>query len=70
MKLSLELIELDSDLQPWVLLDQGTVIRYVEALKRGVTLPGFHRVRAAKRAGLTEIEADIRNGSKNVKRQT
>ncbi|MGD0952831.1 MAG: DNA methyltransferase [Methanotrichaceae archaeon] len=79
MKLSLESIELDSDLQPRVVLDQGTVIRYVEALKRGDSFPavvvfydgvtywladGFHRVTAAKLAGLTEIEADIRNGSK------
>ena len=78
-KLPIESITLDPDLQPRVVLDQGTVIRYVEALKRGDSFPavvvfhegttyrladGFHRVTAAKNAGMTEIEADVRSGSK------
>jgi hypothetical protein len=79
MSLGIDAITLDSELQPRVKLDDSTVARYVEALQRGDKFPavtvfydggkywladGFHRVSAAKQAGIAEIEVEIRDGGK------
>lgn len=79
MKLSIDSIKLDSDLQPRVTLDQGTIDKYAEAMKEGATFPGvvvfhdgadywladgYHRYAAAKKAGVETISAEIRTGSK------
>lgn len=79
MKLSINSITLDSDLQPRVTLDQGTINEYAEAMKEGTQFPdvvvfhdgatywladGYHRYAAAKKAGVETIGAEIRTGSK------
>lgn len=79
MRIAIDLIKLDPDLQPRVALDQATINEYAEAMKEGDQFPsvvvfydgaahwladGYHRVHAAKLAGTVEIEADVRNGTK------
>lgn len=71
-------IELALGTQARAEIDQTTVAEYAEALKEGTEFPhvvvffdgenyiladGFHRFYAHKRAGRTEISADVRNGS-------
>jgi len=63
-----------------VCLDEPTVAEYAEALRAGAQFPpivvfengighiladGFHRLTAAARAGMEEIEADVRTGTKS-----
>jgi hypothetical protein len=72
-------IKLDPELQPRVELNAEVIKEYANAMQEGEIFPtvtvffdgeiywladGFHRVRAAEAAGLNEIEADIRHGSK------
>jgi hypothetical protein len=79
MKLQIDSIKLDPDLQPRVALDQETIDKYAAAMERGVILPavvvfhdasdywladGFHRIYAAKQTGATEIDANVQNGGK------
>src|SRR5579859_7578286 len=76
--LSLAAITLDESVQPRAAINPLVVERYAEAMRAGTTFPavtvfqdgetryladGFHRVEAARRAGLTEIDADVREGS-------
>jgi hypothetical protein len=63
--------------QARVAMSEQTIDEYVEAMQSGVTFQpvvvfydgkkyiladGFHRVEAAKKSGMTEIDADVRNG--------
>lgn len=79
MKLPIDSIKLDSDLQPRAALNQGTITEYAEAMKEGAQFPGvvvfhegetywladgYHRHAAAKMAGVQDISAEIRTGSK------
>ena len=72
-------IRRDRDVQARAGLNPATVSEYAEALQSGATLPpvdvfhdgeihwladGFHRVAAAEQAGLTEVEADVRQGGR------
>lgn len=76
MKLQIDSINLD--FQPEENLDLETVATLVQALENGETFPpvtvysdgknywlfdGFHRVKAAREAKLTEIEADVVPGT-------
>lgn len=78
MKIELTKLRLDGDTQPRVSLNEETVQDYAEAVMNGAQFPpvsvfhdgssywladGFHRYFAHKRAGLTEIEADVQNGT-------
>ena len=69
----------DDDLQPRCETDWGTVRDYAEAMREGAKFPpvivisdgtrywladGFHRVHATRKAGLSEIEADVREGDR------
>jgi hypothetical protein len=71
-------IRTDGNTQTRVTLDQATIEDYAAAYRAGDELPpvvafndgehlwladGFHRVEGAKLAGLTEIEADVREGT-------
>lgn len=77
--LPLAQIQLDIEMQTRVLLDDNAVAEYAEAYVAGVELPpvivffdgvhhvladGWHRYRAAERAGLTELPALVRSGSR------
>ena len=79
MNLALDLIRLDDNIQPRAQIDQATVDDYAEVMLSDQTLPavtvfhdgtthwladGFHRVAAAKAADLTELAAEVRDGSK------
>ena len=79
MMINIESIRLDGGTQPRAALDYGVVGEYAEAIQGGAKFPavtvfydgsdywladGFHRVTAALRAGLTEIEADVHQGSR------
>lgn len=79
MKLPIDSIKLDSDLQPRAALNQETISEYAEAMKEGAQFPGvvvfhegetywladgYHRHAAAKMAGVQDISAEIRTGSK------
>ena len=83
MKIELKKIRLDGGTQPRVKIDEPTVQNYTEVLLEGDTMPavtvyfdgvdnwladGFHRYHAHKRAGLTEIESDVVNGTKREAR--
>jgi hypothetical protein len=80
VRLSLDLIRTDGGTQSRAALDDKTVAEYAEAMREGVEFPpvivfhdgsthwladGFHRRFAAERAGLTDIEADVRAGTTN-----
>jgi len=69
-----------NDLQPRAHIKSHVVDEYAEAMKRGEHFPpivvfndgttnwladGYHRYRAAKKAGLDQITAEFRRGSKN-----
>ncbi|TFH53059.1 MAG: hypothetical protein E4G89_01170 [Methanothrix sp.] len=72
-------ITLDSDLQPRVTITDAIVDEYAEAMKQGECFPpiilfndgdtnwladGYHRYKAAQRAGLEHISAEFRSGTK------
>lgn len=72
-------IRLDGGTQARAAVDEDTIADYSEAYKRGDSMPpiivfddgqwlwladGFHRVYGAQRAGLTELEFDVRRGPK------
>ncbi|MCO5129292.1 MAG: ParB/RepB/Spo0J family partition protein [Xanthobacteraceae bacterium] len=79
-QISLDLIRADADLQMRDGgVDVGTVAEYAEAMADGAIFPavtvyfdgsvywladGFHRVEAARKANLTEIAADVRQGGR------
>lgn len=79
MKLKVEDIERDSDVQPRAYMDGNVTDDYAQMMKEGVKFPpvvvfyddktywlacGFHRVHAAEIADIEEIEADVRKGTK------
>jgi hypothetical protein len=72
-------ITADDDLQPRAMVKSSVVDEYSEAMKRGEPFPpiilfndgitnwladGYHRYRAAKRAGIESLSAEIRTGTK------
>ncbi|HOI69291.1 MAG TPA: ParB N-terminal domain-containing protein [Methanothrix sp.] len=72
-------ITLDPDLQPRVAMDHATIAEYAEEMEAGATFPaitvfddgsqkwladGWHRYVAAQKAGLEEIDVDLRTGSR------
>lgn len=72
-------LRLDGGTQPRASLDEDTLAEYTEAMQRGDRFPpvvvffdgtdhwladGFHRVRAAERAGLDKVRADIKQGTR------
>jgi hypothetical protein len=74
-----EKINLDKDLQSRQVINQEVIEEYRDAMKSGEQFPaaviffdgleywladGFHRVLAAREAGISEIEADIQKGMK------
>jgi hypothetical protein len=78
-KLPLRGLTLDKAMQPREKIDGATVDRYAELLLEGVAMPpvtvvydgekfwlgdGFHRFYGHEKAGLREIEAEVRLGSK------
>ena len=80
IKLPLKQIRYDNDdLQPRCDMDWTLVGEYAEAMKAGAVFPpvtvfsdgnshwladGFHRVHATRKAGVTEVEAEIREGDR------
>lgn len=75
----LDQLTVDRDVQSRVRLDSTTVSDYAEAMKDGSEFPeiivfddgvllwlsdGFHRVAAAREAGIDELKADVRVGGK------
>jgi len=77
-RLPLTAIRIDGGTQPRGAMDGGVVIEYREQMQEGTIFPpitvfydgadywladGFHRVDAAKIAGLTDIAADVRQGT-------
>jgi hypothetical protein len=79
MKLPLASVRLDGGTQPRLAIDDGVVTDYAEAMADGATFPnvvaffdgevhwladGFHRVAAARRNGMEEIGADVRQGTR------
>jgi hypothetical protein len=78
MKLELSKIRLDGGTQPRAALRTDVIDEYAELMKAGTQFDpvtvffdgtdywlsdGFHRIGAAKRAGLKEIEAEVHQGS-------
>ncbi len=78
MKIAINNLRLDGGTQPRAEVDPFVVDDYAEALHAGIEFPaitafydgslywladGFHRVSAAKKAGNTEIEADVKQGT-------
>lgn len=72
-------ITLDPDLQPRVIMDHATIAEYAEEMEAGATFPpiivfddgakkwladSWHRYFAAQKAGLEEIDVDLRTGSR------
>ncbi|HUM80544.1 MAG TPA: ParB/RepB/Spo0J family partition protein [Methanothrix sp.] len=72
-------ITADDDLQPRALIKSAVVDEYADAMKRGESFPpvilfndgttnwladGYHRYKAAKKAGINAISAEFRTGSK------
>lgn len=79
--LPLNKIRCDGGTQSRAFMDETAIAEYAEAMKEGAQFPpvvvfydgtdywmadGFHRARAAKDAGLTEINADVRQGDKRA----
>lgn len=79
MKLALNQIRMDGGTQSRAQLDWTAIDEYAGAMKEGDQFPpviiyydgsaywladGFHRVRAAEKAGLAEIAADVRQGTR------
>lgn len=78
-KLSLSSITLDPELQPRTTIDQSTIDEYAEEMNSSETFPpiiifddgakkwladGWHRYFAAQKAGLEEIDVDLKIGSR------
>jgi len=78
LKRKIRISELRLDFQPPEVLSEEDVLRYVEMLRDAQALPpvyvrfdgvnyflqdGFHRVEAAKREGIPEVEAEITSGT-------
>ncbi len=78
-RIAIAKIAVDHDIQARVALDEGTIDEYADFYRAGDTLPpvkvfhdgqkhwladGFHRIEAAKRAGLAEIDADVQSGTR------
>lgn len=78
-QLILEKIRLDGGTQPRAEIDPFIVGDYAEAIQNGAQFPpiiaffdgseywladGFHRVNACKKAGITEVVADVRQGTR------
>lgn len=78
MKIALTKLRTDGDTQPRAMLNQDIIAEYAESMMEDVTFPpiivfhdsanywiadGFHRFFAAKRAGATEIECEMRQGT-------
>src|SRR5258708_37650672 len=76
-RLVLRAISCDESVQPRAAINPLVVERYAEAMKAGAVFPvvtvfhdgttfyladGFHRLEAARCAGLTEIDADVSEG--------
>ena len=79
IKLKLSEIVTDAGTQVRVCMNEATVAEYAEALAEGAKFPpvvvfhdgnrylaadGFHRIQAAVKTGMTDIECDIRQGNK------
>lgn len=79
MKLAVTAITADSECQPRLAMDARTVEDYASEMTEGAGFPpltvfhdgdtywladGFHRLNAAIRAGLSEIDCDVRKGTK------
>jgi hypothetical protein len=79
MKLGLDSIRADGEINAREQLDNETVAAYAELMREGTAFSavvvfqdgadnwladGFHRVAAARQANLTELEADVRPGTK------
>ena len=79
--LKIELIRMDGGTQPRAAIDFSAVDDYMEAMACGATFPpvvvfydgthywladGFHRVKAAVKAGLTEIACELHQGTKEA----
>lgn len=77
-RLPLTAIRIDGGTQPRAQTESDVIDDYAEAMLNGTSFPsviafydgkeywladGFHRVEAAKRAGLTDIAADVRQGT-------
>ena len=78
MQLELSQLRIDGGTQPRAAIHEDTVAEYAGALRDGAKFPpvivfrdgvacwladGFHRYHAHRRAGLTNIEADVRDGT-------
>lgn len=78
-KIPLSKITMDKELQPRQALTAEAVEEYAEAITDGASLPpciivsdgktnwlcdGFHRVNAAKKVGLKEIQCEVREGTR------
>lgn len=78
MKIALTKLRTDGDTQPRAMLNQDIIAEYAESMMEDVTFPpiivfhdsanywiadGFHRFFAAKRAGATEIECEMHQGT-------
>lgn len=79
MQIELSKVRSDGDTQSRVELSQETVAKYAEAMQSGASFPaivvfhdgsdhwladGFHRLFAARKAGLVAVDADVRTGTK------
>lgn len=77
--IQLSLIRTDGGTQSRVELSQETVAKYAEAMQSGTSFPaivlfhdgsdhwladGFHRLFAARKAGIIAVDADVRTGTK------
>jgi len=76
--LALDVLRLDGGTQPRAVIDHDVVAEYAEAMREGAVFPpvvvyhdgehywladGFHRVHAARAAGLDSIRAEVKSGS-------
>lgn len=79
MQINLDLLRMDGGTQTRAVIDETTVNDYAESMQNENTFPpivvyhdgaihwladGFHRVRAARKCGKTELEADVRQGTR------
>ena len=77
--LDINLIRMDGGTQSRVQLDWIATSEYAQAMKEGAQFPpvvvfhdgadywladGFHRIKAAEQAGVTEFPADVRQGTR------
>jgi hypothetical protein len=78
MKIALTKLRTDGDTQPRAMLNQDIIAEYTEAMLEDAKFPpivvfhdsanywiadGFHRFFASKRAGVTDIECDVHQGT-------